>query len=130
MIICLNTLETKKKTEFELLLSGQDFDDSSDTYNLSQILEQRLASAVTAEINSVLNKNPKKTTTEILQNLCSKIPSTIFTKYERAGKNYITIEHKMGDSGNLFFGELFTRSGTSPRHTITQQNKVCFIFRQ
>lgn len=126
----MNTLETKKKTEFELLLSGRDFDDSSDTYNLSQILEQRLASAVTAEINSVLNKNPKKTATEILQNLCSKIPSTIFTKYERAGKSYITIEHKMGDSGNLFFGELFTRSGTSDRHTITQQNKVCFIFRQ
>jgi hypothetical protein len=126
----LSTLEAKKKTEFELLLSGQDFAASSDTYDLSQILEQRLANAVTTEINSVLSKNSKKTTTEILQNLCSKIPSTILTKYERAGKIYITIEHKMGDSGNLFFGELFTRSASPDHHTITQQNKICFIFRQ
>jgi hypothetical protein len=126
----LNTLEPKKKTEFELLLSGQDFADSSDVYDLSQILERRLANVVTTEINSVLSKNPKKTITEILQNLCSKIPSTILTKYERAGRSYIAIEHKMGDSGNLFFGELFTRHALSDHHTITQQNKICFIFRQ
>jgi len=114
------------------LLSGEDFPGiNSDTYDLSKILDQKLANAITVEINSILGKNTNMQTIPILQKLCSRIPSTIFTKYERAGKNYVTIEHNMGDSGNVFFTKLFTRTvNTSDHHTITQQNKVCFIFRQ
>jgi hypothetical protein len=131
----LSKLETKKQTEFDLLLSGRDLDSaSSDTYPLSQILKQKVEYAVTQEAESALKNNKCKTALATLQNLCSKIPSTIFTKYERAGKNYVTIEHNLGDSGNLFFDEIFDRSiqakPISDHHTITQKNKICFIFRQ
>jgi hypothetical protein len=128
----LSSLKTREKTEFELLLTGEDFSGfNSDTYDLSKILDQKLASAINGEINSIMGKNSNLQAIPVLQNLCSKIPSTIFTKYERAGKNYVTIEHKLGDSGNVFFSELFTRSiCASDHHTVSGQNKICFIFRQ
>jgi len=117
------------------LLAGQDFVGmDSDTYPLAQILEQKISSAIESEVESALRKTQGKSALATLQSLCSKIPSTIFTKYGRAGKNYITIEHKLGDSGNLFFGGLIDKSlqamPVSNHHTIMHQNKICFIFRQ
>jgi hypothetical protein len=130
---CLSILETKKQTEFELLLSGNDLPKlQADTYPLAQILQQRLEDTISAEVDSALQHNLASTAIPILQNLCSKIPSTVFTKYERAGKNYVIIDHTLGDSGNLFFSGIFEKTSTkSPKHhTVIQQNKICFIFRQ
>lgn len=136
--MCLTYLEQnagKKQSEFEMLLSTNlSIDDiESDNYPLAKIFEQKINHVVNEVVDSVLARNHKKDPQATLQNVSSKIPSTILVKYARAGKNYISIDHTMGDLGNLFFIGIVKKTmqnGLQNNHIITQQNKICFIFRQ
>lgn len=129
-------LNKKGKTEFELLLSNQDLlpNTDADSYPLAKILDEQVARTVENIVDFVISQNSDKTTHVTLQNMASKIPSTIYVKYARAGKNYITIEHKMGHLGNLFFCGMFDKivkeNNFENNYTILEQNKICFIFRQ
>ena len=136
--MCLTYLEQntgKKQSEFEMLLSSNlSIDDiESDNYPLEKIFEQKINHVVNEVVDSVLARNHKKDPQATLQSVSSKIPSTILVKYARAGKNYISIDHTMGDLGNLFFRGIVkktTQNGLQNNHIITQQNKICIIFRQ
>ena len=136
--MCLTYLEQKagkKQSEFEALLSSNlSMDDvESDNYPLAKIFEQKISHAVNDVVDSVLAQNYNKDPQVALQNISSKIPSTILVKYARAGKSYISIDHTLGDLGNLFFSRIMERTmrnRSQNNHTITQQNKICFIFRQ
>ena len=133
----MSTRLTKKdKTEFELLLSNEDLIPNTDTdlYPLTQVLDNKVLEAVREVVDFVLLQNSGKSTHTTLQNIVSKIPSTVYAKYSRSGKNYITLEHKLGYLGNVFFSDMFARlaqeNSFTNNYTILEQNKVCFIYRQ
>lgn len=136
--MCLTYLEQKtgkKQSEFEMLLSSNlSIDDMEpDNYPLAKIFEQKISHAVNDVVDSILAKNNDQNPEIVLQNISSKIPSTILVRYARAGKNYVSIDHAMGDLGNLFFSGVIdraTKNHACDYHTITQENKICFIFRQ
>lgn len=136
--MCLTYLEQnagKKQSEFEMLLSSNlSIDDmESDNYPLEKIFEQKINRVVNEVVDSVLARNHKKDPQATLQSVSSKIPSTILVKYARAGKHYISIDHTMGDLGNLFFSGIVKKTMQNElqnNHIITQQNKICIIFRQ
>lgn len=126
-------LQEKTQTEFEFLLANSDLTINGiadDENQISQVLEKKITHAIDDVVDSVLGHNSGKSAQAILQNISSKIPSTVFVRYHRAGKNYVAIEHAMGNLGNLFFNGIVEKSysGTEYR-TITQQNKISFIFR-
>lgn len=136
--MCLTYLEqkpAKKQSEFEMLLSSNlSMDDiESDNYPLAKIFDQKVNHAVNDVVSTILTQNYNKDPQATLQNISSKIPSTILVKYARAGKNYVSIEHTMGDLGNLFFSGVMEKAmqdRPQNHHTVAQQNKICFIFRQ
>lgn len=136
--MCLTYLEqkpAKKQSEFEMLLSSNlSMDDiESDNYPLAKIFDQKVNHAVNDVVSTILTQNYNKDPQVTLQNISSKIPSTILVKYARAGKNYVSIEHTMGDLGNLFFSGVMEKAmqdRPQNHHTVAQQNKICFIFRQ
>lgn len=136
--MCLTYLEqkpAKKQSEFEMLLSSNlSMDDiESDNYPLAKIFDQKVNHAVNDVVSTILTQSYNKDPQVTLQNISSKIPSTILVKYARAGKNYVSIEHTMGDLGNLFFSGIMEKAmqdRPQNHHTIAQQNKICFIFRQ
>jgi hypothetical protein len=117
-----------------LLSSNLSIDDiESDNYPLAKIFDQKVNHAVNDVVSTILTQNYNKDPQVTLQNISSKIPSTILVKYARAGKNYVTIDHALGDLGNLFFSgvvEKTMRDRSQNHHAIIQQNKICFIFRQ
>ncbi len=121
-------LQNKKQTEFEALLSNQDL--PFDSSQLSQILEQKITNVIDDVVDSIIDKSNAETSEIILKNIVSKIPSTILVQYSRAGRSYVSIEHTMGNLGNLLFSGIVKKSTSDDYHTITQQNKICFIFRQ
>jgi len=128
-------LKTKKQSEFETLLSSNlsISDIPSDNYPLTQIFEQKINSMMSDMVDSILAQNRNENPQVILQTITSKIPSTVLLRYARAGKNYVSIDHTMGDLGNLFFRSMFDRimmNQPCEHHTATQQNKISFIFRQ
>ncbi|AJZ75097.1 hypothetical protein [Candidatus Nitrosotenuis cloacae] len=125
----------KKQSEFEMLLSSNlSMDDiESDNYPLAKIFDQKVNHAVNDVVSTILTQNYNKDPQVTLQNISSKIPSTILVKYARAGKNYVSIEHTMGNLGNLFFSGIMEKAmqdRPENHHTVAQQNKICFIFRQ
>lgn len=132
----LNLKTDTKGSEFELLLSSNlSIDDiESDTYHLSKIFERKITNAVTEIVDSVLPQNHDTNPQTVLQNISSKIPSTALVRYARAGKNYVSIDHVLGDMGNLFFNGVFEKlvqdNLVQNHHTIIQDNKICFVFRQ
>ncbi len=136
--MCLTYLEqkpAKKQSEFEMLLSSNlSMDDiESDNYPLAKIFDQKVNHAVNDVVSTILTQSYNKDPQVTLQNISSKIPSTILVKYARAGKNYVSIEHTMGDLGNLFFSGVMEKAmqdRPQNHHTVAQQNKICFIFRQ
>lgn len=136
--MCLTYLEQKagkKQSEFEILLSSNlSMDDiGSDNYPLAKIFDQKVIQAVNDVVSTILTQNYNKDPQVTLQNISSKIPSTILVKYARAGKNYVSIEHTMGDLGNMFFSGVINKAmqdRPQNHHTVAQQNKICFIFRQ
>lgn len=136
--MCLTYLEQKagkKQSEFEMLLSSNlSMDDiESDNYPLAKIFDQKVNHAVNDVVSTILTQNYNKDPQVTLQNISSKIPSTILVKYARAGKNYVSIEHTMGNLGNLFFSGIMEKAmqdRPQNHHTIAQQNKICFVFRQ
>jgi hypothetical protein len=108
-------------------------DIESDNYPLAQIFDQKVSHAINDVVSMILTQNYNKDPQVTLQNISSKIPSTILVKYARAGKNYVAIDHALGDLGNLFFSGVMEKAmqdGTQIHHVIAQQNKICFIFRQ
>lgn len=136
--VCLTYLEQKagkKQSEFEMLSSSNlSIDDMEpDNYPLAKIFEQKVSNAINDVVDLMLAKSTDQNPEIILQNISSKIPSTVLVRYARAGKNYVSIDHAMGDLGNLFFSGVVdraTKNQTYNCHTITQENKICFIFRQ
>ncbi|MEM2160797.1 MAG: hypothetical protein QXN55_07590 [Candidatus Nitrosotenuis sp.] len=126
-------LQKKTQTEFEFLLTNSDLTINGiadDENQIPQVLEKKITRAVSDVVNSVLGNNSGKSAQAILQNISSKIPSTIFVRYNRAGKNYVAIEHTMGNLGNLFFSGVVEKSCSGTEyHAIMQQNKISFIFR-
>ncbi len=136
--MCLTYLEqkpAKKQSEFEMLLSSNlSMDDiESDNYPLAKFFDQKVNHAVNDVVSTILTQSYNKDPQVTLQNISSKIPSTILVKYARAGKNYVSIEHTMGDLGNLFFSGVMEKAmqdRPQNHHTVAQQNKICFIFRQ
>ena len=108
-------------------------DIESDNYPLAKIFDQKVIQAVNDVVSTILTQNYNKDPQVTLQNISSKIPSTILVKYARAGKNYVSIEHTMGDLGNMFFSGVINKAmqdRPQNHHTVAQQNKICFIFRQ
>lgn len=125
----------KKQSEFETLLSSNlSIDDiESDSIPLMKIFEQKINRTINDLVGSVLKKNYDKNPEILLKNISSKIPSTVLARYARAGKNYVTIDHNMGTLGNVFFCGVIDEAAKNQayeHHTIMQENKFCFIFRQ
>lgn len=133
----LNT--SKKQSEFEQLIT-QSQDALSiknldyDSEQLPILLEQKISDAVNAVAKSVLTQHSGKSAQIILQNVASKIPSTVLVQYARTGKSYVSIDHSMGQLGNLFFQIVFNNiikdNLVQNHHTIIQDDKICFVFRQ
>lgn len=135
----LDLKTTKKQSEFEFLIEqAQDIlsikNLDYDSSQLPMLLEQKITDAVDGVAKSVLTQNTGKSAQIILQNVASKIPSTILVQYARTGKNYVSIDHSMGQLGNLFFEIVFNNlvkdNLAQSHHTIIQEDKICFVFRQ
>lgn len=135
----LDLKTSKKQSEFEQLIA-QNQDVLSiknldyDSEQLPILLEQKITDAVDVVAKSVLTQNSGKSAQVILQNVAAKIPSTVLVQYARTGKNYISIDHSMGQLGNLFFEMVFNNlikdNLAQSHHTIIQDDKICFVFRQ
>ena len=135
----LDLKTSKKQSEFEQLIAqSQDVlsirNLDYDSEQLPILLEQKITDAVDVVAKSVLTQNSGKSAQIILQNVASKIPSTVLVQYARTGKNYISIDHSMGQLGNLFFEMVFNNlikdDLAQSHHTIIQDDKICFVFRQ
>lgn|SRR5574338_276543 len=140
--LCLGPQDLKtsrRQTEFEFLLEhaqealsikNLDYDE----HQLPILLEQKISDAVDDVAKLILAQNQGKSAQAILQTVAAKIPSTVLVQYTRTGKNYVSIDHCMGQLGNMFFQVVFDNlvkdNLAQSHHTIIQDDKVSFVFRQ
>jgi hypothetical protein len=101
-----------------------------------QLVEQRIAKAVIPVAQSLLASSTFKQDSNqiklILENIVAKIPTLEVQQYFRAGRNYFTINHQMGYTGNIFFKTLFDvllRENHDKAYQLVQENRFSIIFR-
>ena len=135
----LDIATSKKQTEFDRLieqtqdvLSIKNLD--YDEHQLPILLEQKITDAVNGVAKSILTQNEGQSAQTILQNVAAKIPSTILVQYARTGKSYVSIDHSMGQLGNMFFQIVFDNlvknNLATSHHTIIHEDNISFVFRQ
>ncbi|MEM3100576.1 MAG: hypothetical protein QXT99_04370 [Candidatus Nitrosotenuis sp.] len=119
--------------EFKMETLGIVFESQEE---IRQLLEQRITKAIVPVVQSLLadstieqNSNQIKL---IMESIVTRIPSIEVQQYFRAGKNYFTINHKMGYVGNIFFKILFDMvvgENHDKSYQLVQENRFSIICR-
>ncbi|MEW6042647.1 MAG: hypothetical protein AB1608_00065 [Thermoproteota archaeon] len=104
--------------------------------DMRQLLEQRIAKTVAPVVQSLLKDSLSKKDSNqihlIFESIAAKIPSIKVQHYFRAGRNYFTINHQMGQVGNIFFKTMFDillKENKDKSYQLSQENSFCIICR-
>jgi|GEM_PF-3980428 len=102
-----------------------------DASSLGAVLEKKMSEIADPITESLLQKNNDcdDRILKTLHDLVSRLDSSEVTHYFRAGRNYITITHGMGSTGNLFFRAVFAKLGIDNCFVSERQGSICVICR-